>query len=214
MKADPILRRPFHYRYFRATLALIIINFIVYFFTSKQPSLTVIFGLQPALFISNKMYWQLITYMFVHGNFQHILFNMLDLLFFGFTVERAIGSSEFLLFYLLCGIVSGACSLGVFLITGMYGAILIGASGAIYAVLFLFATIYPRSKIYIWGILPIPSPLMVVIYVIIEAASQIYGYNTGVAHYTHLFGFAAAWLYIAIRMGINPIRIWINAYKK
>ena len=115
--------------------------------------------------------------------------------------------------YFVCGIASGLCSFAFYVSTGIYAAILIGASGALYAVLFAFATAFPKANIYIWGILPIPSPILVLIYTGIELFSQFYGIKSNIAHFTHLFGFLAAFLYFIIRMGINPIKIWKNAFK-
>ena len=86
-----------------------------------------------------------------------------------------------------------------------------GASGAIYAVLFAYAVCFPRSKLYVWGILPVPAPILVLVYAIIEIVEQFIS-SSNIAHMTHLFGFAAAWLYFLIRMGIHPIKIWKNNY--
>ena len=160
------------------------------------------------------MFWQFFTYMFMHGSFSHIFFNMLGLLMFGITLERAIGSKEFLLFYFFCGLLSGVCSYVVYLFSGQIYAFLLGASGALYAVLFAYAVFFPRSIIYIWGIIPVPAPILVLLYALIEIFDQIFGYRQGVAHLTHLFGFLAAYLYFVIRMGIHPIKIWKNEYKK
>lgn len=151
--------------------------------------------------------------MFVHGSASHLIFNMLALLIFGFKIERTLGSKEFLMYYMVCGILSGVFSFFVYKFTGQYFVFLMGASGAIYSLLFSFAVLYPRSTVYIWGIIPIPSPLLVLIYTAIEVVSQLTG-NDGVAHLTHLFGFAAGWLYFGVRMGINPIKIWKDNYSK
>jgi membrane associated rhomboid family serine protease len=213
MKAGVVFRKPFKYTNIHVTLYLAAVNVLVYVITLFSPGLKTTLCLYPPAFIYGKMYWQIITYMFVHGNLEHIFFNMFGLVMFGLAVERAVGSKEFLLYYLICGTVSGALSLGVFILTGHYNVALIGASGAVYAVLFAFAVVYPRSKIYFWGILPIPSPVLVIIYAVIELVSQFAGFNGGVAHITHLFGLAAAYLYFVIRTGVNPVHIWKNAYK-
>ena len=86
-----------------------------------------------------------------------------------------------------------------------------GASGVIYAILLLFAVIFPRSTIYIWGIIPLQAPVLVIVYTIFELVSQFSG-NTNVAHYTHLAGFLFAWLYCLIRMGVNPWKVWKTNY--
>ena len=70
------------------------------------------------------------------------------------------------------------------------------------------------NEISIWGIIPVPAPLLVVIYAVIEVGSQFLGRNTGVAHLTHLTGFALAWIYLVVRMGLHPIKIWKDAYRR
>jgi membrane associated rhomboid family serine protease len=79
-----------------------------------------------------------------------------------------------------------------------------GASGAIFAVELAYAVFYPDSIIYLWGILPLRAPVMVLGFTALELFSSVFGINRGVAHLTHLAGFGFAWLYLLIRMGINP----------
>ena len=157
------------------------------------------------------MYWQFVTYMFVHSDWSHLFSNMLGLLIFGITVERSVGSKEFLLFYFLTGILCGVFSFFFHYVTGGYYVFLMGASGVVYAILLLFAVIFPRSTIYIWGIIPLKAPVLVVVYTIFELFSQFSG-KTNIAHYTHLAGFLFAWLYCLIRMGVNPWKVWKNNY--
>lgn len=211
MMTNPI-RKPFKYCFFSASLILIAVNLIVYFITNSSIKLMNTYGLNPGLFVYHRMYWQIFTYMFLHGNFNHLISNMLGLFFFGFSVEKALGSKEFLLIYFLCGILSGLLSLGYFVSTDNYRTLLIGASGALYSVMLAYAVIYPRANIYIFGILPIPSPLLVLIYAVIEIFTQFTGMQSGIAHFTHLFGFLTAFLYFIIRMGVNPLKVWENAY--
>lgn len=210
----PLIRRPFQYKFYFASIALIVVNCVFFAATSFFPNLKIYLGLCPALLIRYKMFWQPLTYMFVHGSFLHLISNMLGMFFFGVYLEKAIGSREFLLLYFLSGIVSGLFSLGFYCLTGSYSAILIGASGALYAILFAFAVVFPTANIYIWGVLPIPSPILIIIYTAIELFSQIYGIKSNVAHFTHLFGFLAAYLYFIIRIGINPFKVWKKALKK
>ena len=171
-------------------------------------------AMNPVLVEQYHMYWQFVTYMFVHQSLQHVFFNMLALLVFGMGLEKAIGSREFLLFYMITGALSGFFSFLVYRFTGQYTVFLLGASGAVYAVLFAYAVFFPRSVIFIWGLVPVPAPVLVFIYALIELGSQFFGGNSSVAHITHLFGFFAAWLYFVIRMGIHPIRIWKDTYKR
>ena len=88
-----------------------------------------------------------------------------------------------------------------------------GASGAVYSILFAFAVIFPTVRVFIFGIIPVPGPVMVLIYAVVELGSQMLGLNGGVAHMTHLFGFAAAWAYFLIRIGVNPIKVWKNVFR-
>jgi len=152
--------------------------------------------------------WQFVTYMFVHNphSFSHILFNMLALFIFGRHVERQMGSREFLLFYLLTGVLAGIFSFLVYWFTGQRVTALMGASGAIFAVQLAFATFFPRSVIYIWGILPLKAPVMVLGFTALEIIFMVTGFGGNVAHITHLAGFAFAWFYFLARFGINPWR--------
>ena len=213
-----ILRRPFPYTYRRYALLLILINFLVYGISFLYPNVAEYVhyygAMNPILVEHYHMYWQFLTYMFVHQNVQHVFFNMLALLVFGIGFEKAVGSREFLLFYLICGALSGFFSFLVYRFTGQTRVFLLGASGAVYAVLFAYAVFFPRSVILIWGLIPVPAPILVFIYALIELGSQFFGNGSNVAHMTHLFGFFAAWLYFVIRMGIHPVKIWKDTYRK
>ena len=216
MKKKFFLRRPFPYTFKRVTLSIILINFLVFAIRFVWPEIfnrIYYYGaMNPALVEYKHMYWQFFTYMFLHADWSHIFCNMLGLLCFGLPLERSIGSREFTLFYLICGTLSGIFSFLVYKYTGQYRVFLIGASGAIYAVLFAYAVFFPRSVIFIWGIVPVPAPVLVLIYTLIEIGSQFFGSASNVAHLTHLFGFFAAWLYFVIRMGIHPLKIWKKTY--
>lgn len=207
------VRKPFKYSFNFITIYLVVANIVVYFLTSINYELTLVLGLFPPTFLRYKFLWQPISYMFVHGSLTHLIFNMISLLIFGLTVEKAIGSKEFLLFYMLSGILSGVLSLVTYLIFGTF-TLLVGASGALYALLFLFAVVFPRSTIFIWGVIPVPSPILVVIYAAIALFNQLSGGMDTVAHLTHLWGFAVAWLYIVVRMGIHPLKVWKDAFRR
>jgi len=200
-----IIRRPFRYQNNGAVYWLIGINILVfmamYFLGLRQ--LTYYLSMIPGLVLRGWV-WTFVTYMFVHGGFSHILFNMLALFIFGFQVERYMGSREFLLFYFVTGTLAGVFSFVVYYLTGAYGVILMGASGAIFAVELAYAVFYPDSIIYLWGILPLRAPVMVLGFTALELGSSVFGLNSGVAHLTHLAGFGFAWLYFLIRLGMNP----------
>jgi membrane associated rhomboid family serine protease len=201
-----IIRQPFRYENNGAVYWLIGINVLVfvamYFLGFRR--LTYYLSMIPGLIIQRGWVWTFVTYMFVHGGFSHILFNMLALLIFGMHVERQMGSREFLLFYFVTGTLAGIFSFVVYYLTGAYGVILMGASGAIFAVELAYAVFFPTSIIYLWGILPLRAPVMVLGFTALELVSSIFGLSQGVAHLTHLAGFGFAWLYFVIRYGMNP----------
>ena len=200
-----ILRKSLKHRYYNATLYIIAINILVFFLTYVSPRTLGYLVLNPLAVTYRNAYWQFVTYMFVHGGIRHILFNMLGLFFFGAHVERQMGSNEFVLFYMLTGVLAGVFSFIVFSVSGSTGAYLLGASGAVYAVLLAYATYYPRSLIYVMGIIPIRASVMVLIFTAIALFSEIFSFNNGVAHLTHLAGFGFAFIYFIIRFGTNPI---------
>ncbi|UTC62733.1 rhomboid family intramembrane serine protease [Treponema sp. OMZ 787] len=201
------LRKPFKYTYKNAVFAIALINAAVFVLTSLFRNLSAYLGLVPVLVIYAQTYWQFFTYQFVHGDFFHLTFNMLALFFFGAPVERKIGTKEFLLYYLLIGTIDGALSFFVYAATGFYNITLVGASGAIFGVLLLYAVIYPNSVIYLWGLVPIPAPLLILGYAVIELIS-IFSVGDGIAHLTHFIGLLAGWAYIRIRFGIKPLKVW------
>lgn len=202
------LRRRFTYSFNNVTLILIAVNAGIFLLSSMNRNIIVYGALIPELVIRNQFYWQIFTYMFLHANMNHLFFNMLGLFFFGTQVERRIGSKEFLLFYLLTGTLAGLFSFFVYLFTGATGVILLGASGAVYGVLLAFAALYPYARIFVFGIVPVQAPVLVAIYTIIEVFSQLSGAGSNVAHLTHLAGFFFAYLYLLIRIRVNPLDIW------
>lgn len=201
------LRTPFKYTYKNAVLVIAIINVIVFILTSLFRTLNVYLGLVPFLVLNSNAYWQIFTYQFVHGDFFHLIFNMLALFFFGVPIERKIGTKEFLLYYFLIGTICGALSFIVYTLTGFYYITLMGASGAIFGILLLYAVMYPDSIIYLWAVVPVPAPLLILGYAVIELIS-IFSIGDGIAHLTHFIGLFAGWCYIRIRFGIKPLKIW------
>ena len=201
------LRKPFKYTYKNAVLVIALLNAGVFVLTSLFRNLSAYLGLVPILVVDKQAYWQFFTYQFVHGDFFHLAFNMLALFFFGVPVERKIGTKEFILYYLLIGTIDGVLSFLVYAATGFYIISLVGASGAIFGVLLLYAVIYPNSVVYLWAVIPVPAPLLILGYAVIELIS-IFSVGDGVAHLTHFIGLLAGWVYIRIRFGIKPLKVW------
>lgn len=204
-----IIRRSFRYRYDNAVLFLIGINLLIFIVQQMFPRITAYLALNVVL-IHNGWLWQFFTYMFAHGGISHLVFNMLALFIFGTQVERHMGSREFLLYYMSTGVLAGMFSFLVYWFTGSYWVSLLGASGALFAVQLAYATFFPDAVVYIWGILPLRAPVMVLGFTALELVSSVAGFRSGVAHLTHLAGFGFGWLYFVVRFGANPWRYLIG----
>jgi len=149
-------------------------------------------ALQPDLVLLRP--WTIVTYMFVHDGFWHILFNMIALFFFGPPVEERLGSGEFLKFYFICGLGGAALSFLLRVFTGP--TMIVGASGAIYGVMLAYAMFWPDAPIYIWGILPVKAKWLLAAFVAFDLFGA-FGYGgAGVAHFAHLGGLAAGFGYL------------------
>jgi membrane associated rhomboid family serine protease len=202
-----VFRRSFRYRNDNTVFVLIGLNILVFLAEQLfgQRFLTPYLAMIPAAVLNGRV-WTFVTYMFFHGGFSHILFNMFALFVFGVQVERYIGSREFLLYYFVTGILAGIFSFIVYFFTGAYYIALMGASGAIFAVELAYAVFFPQSIIYIWGILPLRAPVMVLGFTALEVIMMVTGMGGNVAHVTHLAGFGFGWLYFRVRFGISPWR--------
>ncbi|MBI5203251.1 MAG: rhomboid family intramembrane serine protease [Elusimicrobia bacterium] len=152
-----------------------------------------LFGLVPFHVVTDRWIWQPLTYLFIHGTFMHLLFNVFALWMFGMPVEAQWGSKEFLKFYFLCGI--GAGLLSVALGPGSHYPI-IGASGAVYGLLVAFAMLYPDAVIYLYFFFPVKAAHMAIIFGLIEFFASATNATPGVARFAHLAGMGIGYLYI------------------
>ena len=162
--------------------------------------------------------YQLVTHMFMHGSFFHLLFNMFGLWMFGSLMEKLWGHQRFLVFYLICGLVAGIAQMGSYAYSNwrwdhsfmspekveLYQNMLsmnstVGASGAIMGVLAAYAFTFPNTQLYIF---PIPFPIKTKWALTALIAFDIFGGVTNspsdnVAHFAHVGG-ALAGLIIVI----------------
>lgn len=122
------------------------------------------------------------------------------------------GSWEFLTFYMTSGVVSGLFSLIVYIVLGQ-NVFLIGASGAIFAVLLAYAVYYPNAVVYLFFVIPIKTKILVPLFAALELFQEVFSINGGIGHLTHLAGFGVAFLYFLIRLGINPIQSFRDSGK-
>jgi membrane associated rhomboid family serine protease len=169
---------------------LLVLNVVMFALTLVVPGLGDALMFVPALILSRP--WSIVTYMFLHAGFGHIFFNMLALYFFGPRLEARIGSRRFLGLYLVSGVVGGLLSFT----SPMTGVI--GASGAVYGVMFGYAHYWPRDLVHIWGVLPVEVRWMVVGLTAISLVSGFGAAGDGIAHFAHLGGFLGAWIYLRV----------------
>lgn len=170
-------------------LRIVSANVVVFLLTAAAPQLVSALMFVPALILMRP--WTVVTYMFVHGGFLHILFNMFALYIFGPRLEVELGSKRFLLLYFISGISGGLLSL-VFMPTTP----IIGASGAVFGVSLGYAYFWPRDKMLIWGILPMETRWLVVLMTIMSLYGGFTGFESGIAHFAHLGGFLGGFLYL------------------
>jgi membrane associated rhomboid family serine protease len=143
--------------------------------------------------------YQLFTYMFCHGGFMHIFFNMLMLVFFGPILEEFWGQKKFLIFYTVCGIGAGAFNILMDMFFGVGSfSVMIGASGAVYGIMTAFGVIFPNMPISLM-FLPIsfPAKYMVIVFgslAIFSGFRPSPGDNT--AHLAHLGGIVVAIIFL------------------
>jgi membrane associated rhomboid family serine protease len=158
-------------------------------------------GLVPAALFHGYV-WQLVSYMFLHGSFMHILFNMLALWMFGSELEYEWGAKRFLQYYFVTGIGAGITN-AVFQPHSTVP--IVGASGAIYGLLLAFALHWPNRPILIWFLFPMPAKYFVILFGAIEFVSSLpsivdqgRGHGSGIAHLAHLggilFGLIFLWI--------------------
>jgi len=146
--------------------------------------------------------YQIITYMFTHFEFSHILFNMLSLYFLGPIVELTLGHKRFLGLYLISGLAGLAAHFLVWYLPFLTGEAVVGphfsvlgASGAVFGVTIAFATLYPdRQLMLLFPPIPIRAWVMALALVGIGLYSGLTGSGGNVAHFAHLGGALAGFL--------------------
>ena len=168
---------------------LLLANVVVFLVTAASPALYRELLLYPPWVIYKP--WTLVTYMFLHGGFGHLAFNMLGLYFFGPRLEDRLGGKPFLTLYFLSGLGGAVFS---FLFARQYPVV--GASGAVYGVLIGFALFWPRERIYLWMILPVEAWLLATLLVAGSLWAGVGGSASRTAHFAHLGGLAFGFAYI------------------
>ncbi len=200
----------------KAVKSLLIANAIVFIVTLFFPfNWNILFGLVPVLINQKLMVWQFFTYMFLHGGFGHILFNMFALWMFGTELEYNWGTRDFLKYYFTCGIGGGL----LVWITSMFGFSsymipTIGASGAIFGILVAYGMMWPDRLIFIFGVLPMKALHFVLIFGALDLLNGLSGSGGGIAYFCHVGGGVTGFIYLKYGWRIMiHIEHMINIFK-
>lgn len=198
----------------KMTHRLIIINVIVFIFIQLWMALTrlkgyedetiyTIFALdtRPDLLIQHP--WGIITSIFSHFGFLHLIFNMLFLYFSGKIYESIFSGKQLLITYLLGGIFGGVAEIVVkqLFFQDMVPPMVVGASGSIMAIFAAVAFHSPKTKLLLFGRFPVQLYFIALFFLI----QDIIGIGSGdeIAHFAHLGGTVFGVLYVALNSPSN-----------
>jgi len=201
---------------------IIVLNVLIFFVALGQGSrlnqFIFNYGLVPARysvpeiaahFSLGHQAFALLSFMFVHGGFWHLLGNMWSLYIFGDNVEDRLGSLRYLIFYLLCGWVSGLSHL----FTNWDSQIpTIGASGAIAGVMGAYLILYPRARIltlFLFFPVEIPAFFFLGIWFFIQflSAAGAHGQTSGIAWWAHIGGFVFGMIFLKLFLMIPELGV-------
>jgi len=161
---------------------IIAVNFLLFIATIINGNIIYYLGLIPIEFIRHP--WTIVTSMFIHAGFGHILGNMITLYFFGTFLSQLVGRNKFLMLYFGGGILGNI----LYILLGEPLSIAIGASGAVYAVAGALVVMMPNLKVRLYFILPMPLWVVVLVFFGIWS---IPGFMPGIAWQAHLGGLIA-----------------------
>jgi membrane associated rhomboid family serine protease len=158
-----------------------------------------LFSLFPILIRQFGWVWQVFTYMFLHGSFLHIFFNMYALLLFGRPLEQRWGKNRFLMFYLFTGVGAGIVTFIWHLFGNPYIPT-IGASGAIFGIVLAFGLEFPDAVLLLFFLIPVRARYAAFIFGGIELIMIATGSMRGIGHFTHLAGLLFGYIYYVWRI--------------
>ena len=155
-------------------------------------------GLIPEYVVTRGWLWQPVTYLFLHADTMHILFNMLGVWMFGVELERRWGTKFFAKYYAITGVGAGltviaASFLPVDALRHNYDAVTIGASGALFGLLLAFAIYYPDRPILMFLLFPVPAKYFVMI---LGAINLLIIPGSNVSNTAHLGGLLFGYIYL------------------
>ncbi len=150
--------------------------------------------------------WQLLTFQFLHGNFWHLVGNLLGIWFFGRFIEQRLGAANFLKLYFASGLAGGLLQglLGL-VIEDRFGGPVIGASAGVVGLFAAFAMLEPNAEILLWFILPVKARLFLIFSLVVAVAFMVLPTTGGIAHTAHLGGLLAGMAFIHWRFYQHPL---------
>lgn len=194
--------RKFWRSYFRGNVTYIFLALMWLTFVSQvaisvlvsQSLMYELFVLSPDNLIA---VWTWVTSIFAHGGVYHIAFNSIGLYFFGPPVERRLGSRRYAALFLVAGAVAGLAQIAVGILLGGAPAGVLGASGALMAIMGVLTVLNPGLRVYLYFVIPMPLWLLTIGF---AAFSVLWGFGQingggGVAHWAHLAGLVIGLLY-------------------
>jgi membrane associated rhomboid family serine protease len=160
-----------------------------------------LFALQPLQPIEGQPHfhlWQIVTYAFLHSteNYWHLLFNMFGLWMFGTGIERYVGPRRLLACYFASIVTAALAQLTVPILFGAPPEATIGASGGVFGLILAYAVMFPKSKVAVYFVIPMPTWLFATLYAALELFQGVTGRQSGIAHFAHLGGMVGSALVI------------------
>jgi membrane associated rhomboid family serine protease len=149
-------------------------------------------GLVPAAVLHGAI-WQPVTYLFMHGGWFHIIFNLFALWMFGYDLEQAWGPRHFLFYFFLTGI--GGALFNIVLDSGSIVPV-IGNSAAVYGILLAFGMLFPDRPIFLWFVVPVKAKWFVLIMGLIEFWGSLTQSGGNISHLAHLGGMFFGFFYV------------------
>ena len=187
---------------------ILIANVAVFFLQMMIPNFMVYyFGLYGPTLVGNFFVWTPVTYMFLHGGFGHIFFNMFALWVFGTELEDLYGTGRFYALYFLGGLIGGLAHLLI-----SPNIMTIGASAGVMSLVVAYGFIFPDRLIYLNFLIPVKAKWLAIGYVVLDLMGAFGAGGAGIAHLAHLGGAAVGFYFAKSRDKMTGIANWFAGF--
>ena len=172
------------------TYAILAVTFLVQAYMLFIPDMDALvvfesYSLIPVYLFQLKQLDTIVTYMFLHGNFVHMIVNSIALLGAGYMVEKEIGHIRFFITFIVSGVISGVVHC---FLNPESGIPLVGSSGAVFGIIALMFLLMPFKLTYTL-IVPLPSVIVGLMLTLVEISAVWFSTDSGIAHDVHIIGF-------------------------